>query len=403
MIRHLRFPNRKPTPGVESHEICIRGREEKPSAEYGYTAVHFGAVVRIDRLSAVLVLPDDAAGARIQCEHTPEDTGGVHDAVHHERGRLHWPATGHLPSPACLQVEHIGGGDLLQGRVVSSLIITPIGEPVVRLAMGIADALVFQATGEGLGCNRGQIADAQCLKKSDEVFNFRGGKAAPVIIRHQGLLFVTHICQHFLVQQMELLRRVHHLQREAVLVPPQAADLSPIARLDYDNVALAAFASIRVENSVSEGLCSPAADHRKVRPQPAPTAVYPMTGRARAFAEENSSSGGGVSGDIFGRGRCAEAPDVAHQLPDFGSKHVKPRHLAAGNAVANILKDLCVLRTVEKVASRQRWSAPATRVTTVADLAGLLKQFLAGSDGFRIACHRISLWQALPLREGLYR
>src|SRR5438132_13232583 len=100
---------------------------------------------------------------------------------------------------------------------------------------------------------------------------------------------------------MELFGGVHQLQRERVLVPPQAADLPPIAGLHYDNVALATFALVRVENRLTQGLRSPPADRGKVRPQPASAAVYLMTGRACAFAEENSSSRGRVSGDSLRR------------------------------------------------------------------------------------------------------
>jgi hypothetical protein len=172
---------------------------------------------------------------------------------------------------------------------------------------------------------------------------------------------------------MELLRRVHQLQGESIFVPAQAADLSPIVCLDYDKIALAALALVWVENRLTQNLRVPAADRRKVRPQPASATVYLMTGRARAFAEEDSSSSGRVSGDILWPNSSAETADVAHQLPDFGRQHVECRHLAARNAFSYILKDLCVLAAVKKFPGRQRWSAPAARVTTMTYLACFLK------------------------------
>src|SRR5437660_858652 len=98
-----------------------------------------------------------------------------------------------------------------------------------------------------------------------------------------------------------------------------------------------------------------------------------MAARARAFAEEDFFSGLRISGDFLWCDGSVKAPDVAYQLPDFVRKHVEPGHLAARNAFANVLKNLRILAAMQEFAGRQRWAAPAARITAMADLAGLLK------------------------------
>src|SRR6266852_3291796 len=115
-------------------------------------------------------------------------------------------------------------------------------------------------------------------------------------MRHQGLLFVAHLGQVFLFEQMELLGGVHQLEGESVLVAAQAANLASIPGLDHYDIALAAFALVRIKNRFAQTLGSPAADRRQVRRQATPTAVYLMTCRALAFAEEDS-----LSSDRFAR------------------------------------------------------------------------------------------------------
>src|SRR2546428_2912842 len=150
---------------------------------------------------------------------------------------------------------------------------------------------------------------------------------------------------------MELLGRVHQLEGEGVLVPAQAANLAPVPSLDYDDIALTAFALVGLENRVAQTLGCPAADRGKVRRQPAPTAVNLMTCHAPTFAEEDFLPGRPVARYLLLDNGPAEAVDVAHQLPDLVGEHVEGGHLGTRNALADILKDLRVLAAVQKVAS----------------------------------------------------
>src|SRR5206468_9207616 len=92
MVGHLGFPNGKAALRVERHQVSVSGSEENSAAEHGYTAVHFGRIIRIDRLAAALILPNDAAAASVQRKDAAKHTRRVHDAIHNEWGRLERPA-----------------------------------------------------------------------------------------------------------------------------------------------------------------------------------------------------------------------------------------------------------------------------------------------------------------------
>src|SRR5713226_3022819 len=184
---------------------------------------------------------------------------------------------------------------------------------------------------------------------------------------------------------MELLGGVHQLEGEGVLVAAQAANLASIPGLDHYHIALATLALVRIKNRLAQTLGRPAADRGQVRRQAAATPVHLMTCRAPAFAEEDSLSSGRFARNLLLDNGSAEAADVAYQLPDLGWEHVEARHLGTGNTLTDILKDLRVLAAVQKVASGERWPAPPACIAAMADLAGLLVQFLASGDCFRIA------------------
>src|SRR5712691_11264655 len=108
---------------------------------------------------------------------------------------------------------------------------------------------------------------------------------------------------------MELLGGVHQLEREGVLVPAQSANLAPIPGLDHYDIALAAFALVRIKNRLAQTLGSPAADRRQVRRQPAATPVHLVTCRAPAFAGEDPLSGNRFARNLLLDNGSAEAAD----------------------------------------------------------------------------------------------
>src|SRR6266704_3425874 len=171
---------------------------------------------------------------------------------------------------------------------------------------------------------------------------------------------------------MELLGEVHQLEGGGVLVPAKAANLSSIPGLGHYDIPLAALPLIRIKNRLAQTLGSPTADRGQVRRQATATAVHLMTCSAPAFGEEDPFSGGRVARNLLLDNGSAEAADVAYQLPDLVWEHFnKARHLGTGNTLADILKDLRVLATMQKVAGGERWPAPPARISAMADLASL--------------------------------
>src|SRR5262249_111973 len=87
----------------------------------------------------------------------------------YEGRRLETARLGYLKGPASLQPTDIGRSDFGQFGVVSALIVSKVGEPIVRFARGMPDAIVSQSAFERCGCDLGPISDLQCLQVSSGV------------------------------------------------------------------------------------------------------------------------------------------------------------------------------------------------------------------------------------------
>ena len=133
-----------PVRGVERQERRVQRADEHPIAEHRDAAVERIDLVRVADLLRPLIAPDLPAGGGVERDDRPRPAAGVHDAVDDERHRLEHRTARQLTRPRRLQPAGIVRGDLLQAGIVRALVIAPVGQPVVRLAGGVPEALERQ-------------------------------------------------------------------------------------------------------------------------------------------------------------------------------------------------------------------------------------------------------------------
>ena len=88
----------------------------------------------------VAVAPDDAAGAGVERGGVIERPGHEHHAVDNQRSCLDG-APSELEGPFVVERGDVVAIDLIEAAVVRSAQVAPIGEPVVRLGVGVVEAL----------------------------------------------------------------------------------------------------------------------------------------------------------------------------------------------------------------------------------------------------------------------
>ena len=181
---------------------------------------------RVAHLLLASILPDLQTGLGIEREHLPGSAGGVHDAVDYERCRFE-PVTAarQLDRPSRLKLPDARSVHLFQRGVVPSLIVAPVGEPVLRLGGGVQQAVIGDAAGDfGLNGLR-EIPSSLRAEIRHQTLDFGLGKTLCEISGHEGFWLDGCAREIPLIESQQFAAGVGDDQRKCIFRAPDAADL----------------------------------------------------------------------------------------------------------------------------------------------------------------------------------
>ena len=129
---HLRLPDDGARLGVQGHQLGVKRAQVDPAVQHGHPPVHLPAADAGAFRQFMPVLPVGPPRPNVQCQSVTRGLGHVHDAVDHQRCRLHLLQALELEHPVETQAVDIGGVDLVQATVAPTPVAAGVGEPVPR-------------------------------------------------------------------------------------------------------------------------------------------------------------------------------------------------------------------------------------------------------------------------------
>jgi hypothetical protein len=214
-------------PRVDGDEMTVVGRPEHavlPERD----ALHDHQVrVRLRR-DAVAVGPERAAVRGVH-RHDFAVLHDVHHAIDDNRRRFHLVEILRAPGPFQRQPADVVARDLVERAEPVTGIVAAVGQPVVRLALGVDDPLVRGA----LRRTRGRRAVGWLPRReiADDVGDLLGAELA-LVRRHQPVLDDRVLAQFGSRERLEPLVRGQHLDTERILVEDPADHRGAIVHHD---------------------------------------------------------------------------------------------------------------------------------------------------------------------------
>ena len=155
-VLHQRPPRLLAGLDVDRHHVVVVGAEVQVALAERQPADRLDrppAVARVRRRMVVDVTPDLPPVGRVEGVDAVPGGGEIHHAVRHERRALQ-AVFEHaaLERPRCLQVLDVAGVDLVEGAMAQRAVRAAVHQPVLRLVVGVAQALPRHLAG---GAQRG--------------------------------------------------------------------------------------------------------------------------------------------------------------------------------------------------------------------------------------------------------